>query len=345
MFAASDFDRSCNHCDIDVLTTEIKSAINESYQICRQKATELLVWLLSDTDRCFNPEIPHSLPVAYAMKGYSLTTTVMRKMHNDILQACFDKGLDVVCSCFDGQWLKFATRDDHNRPLTQLQLQCDVWDQCRKEKRETIINHLSKTNMIKNFDSDVKIDKSEGVLYVSCPMLHKIFQAIRKEQTNVEKNNSTDTDINSSENDDVLATLPDEALDALLVTDEISTHILTGLDDNPGSTNRVEHVGPTRDHHMQNEERQNETMERKTVSDEVVTRILLKLKNHQKVKISKRWEPKSIDDFRETIGNSHSLNTMTHDEINIIIDETIDLQLRSGTEWENLGNFKRNAMH
>jgi hypothetical protein len=84
-----------------------------------KKATEVLVWFVSDTDRNRNPELPHSVAVAYAMKGYSLETDSMRKMHDHILYVCASRDINGACSCFDGQWLKLANIDKNDKPLTK----------------------------------------------------------------------------------------------------------------------------------------------------------------------------------------------------------------------------------
>ena len=88
--------------------------------------------VLSNADRNWDPEVPHSTPVAYAMCGYSLPIKPMRDIHEDILNNCFQKGINVVCSCFDGQWLKLATRDATVRPLTLIQLQRYVYEEASK---------------------------------------------------------------------------------------------------------------------------------------------------------------------------------------------------------------------
>ncbi|CAC5367690.1 TBCD [Mytilus coruscus] len=67
----------------------------------------------------------------------------MRTMNEHILEECNARGIDIVCTCFDGQWIKLATRDVDERPLTLLQLQRDVYETASKEKRNTILKHLS----------------------------------------------------------------------------------------------------------------------------------------------------------------------------------------------------------
>ncbi|CAG2197667.1 unnamed protein product [Mytilus edulis] len=64
--------------NIEKVLTESVFNIKESYQICRRKASEVLVWLLSDSDRQRHPEMQNSVPIAYAMKGYSLSTNIIK---------------------------------------------------------------------------------------------------------------------------------------------------------------------------------------------------------------------------------------------------------------------------
>lgn len=72
------------------------------------------------------------------MKGYSLGTQAMREMHEPVLQACYEKNLRVVASSFDGQWAKLATRDKKGKPLTEIQLQRDVYGDASKKYWDAI---------------------------------------------------------------------------------------------------------------------------------------------------------------------------------------------------------------
>ncbi|CAC5388828.1 unnamed protein product [Mytilus coruscus] len=126
--------------NIEIVLTESVYDIKESSQICRRKAREVLVWLLSDSDRQWHPEMPNSVPIAYVMKGYSLSTNIMRSMHDNILEVCSSYGINVICSCFDGQWVKLGTRNGENKPMTLLQLQEHVWEKAKKTSREHILN-------------------------------------------------------------------------------------------------------------------------------------------------------------------------------------------------------------
>ena len=131
------------------LLTRIEEAVNQAqkvttqlYQLCRRKSSEVLVWLIQDTDREWNPEYPHSMPIAYALKGYTLTVEVMCRMCAEILKSCSEQQIRVLGLSFDGQWINLITKDRRGKPLTLLQLQRDVWQKAQKTKKSDIIRIL-----------------------------------------------------------------------------------------------------------------------------------------------------------------------------------------------------------
>ena len=76
-----------------------------AYDLTRKPCIRILGFMLSDCDRRFKDEGYHSIPIAYALKGYSLPTQTMRHMMERVLLECTERGLYVpVCSC-DGQWV------------------------------------------------------------------------------------------------------------------------------------------------------------------------------------------------------------------------------------------------
>ena len=60
-----------------LLTNTCKQLIQEAYELECKKATEILAFILSDTDRMHDPQHPNQVCVAYGLKGYSLTTDVL----------------------------------------------------------------------------------------------------------------------------------------------------------------------------------------------------------------------------------------------------------------------------
>ena len=132
--------------------------MDEAHLYSRRKATEILGFVLTDTDREWNAEVMHHLPVAYAMKGYSLTSDVLRKMCNDVKNACAKEGVNIVCECFDGQWNTLVVRDEDGNPLNRLELQKAVWKDVTKMRKAQHISALKQMFRITgcNTPSDVQ---------------------------------------------------------------------------------------------------------------------------------------------------------------------------------------------
>ena len=80
-------------------------------KLTRPTASEILVFMLSDLDRTFDPEKTHSIPIAYGLKGYSLRSDVMRSMISFVRSECQKVGLSVPVVSFDGQWSRVGVRD------------------------------------------------------------------------------------------------------------------------------------------------------------------------------------------------------------------------------------------
>ena len=62
---------------INILKEGIKST-ETCYNLRRRKATEVMVWVLTNINRNSTAEIPCSVPIAYGLKDYKLTSSAMR---------------------------------------------------------------------------------------------------------------------------------------------------------------------------------------------------------------------------------------------------------------------------
>ncbi|CAC5372913.1 unnamed protein product [Mytilus coruscus] len=114
------------------------------------------------------------------MKGYSLSTKSMSSMHSEIQQTCFKNGINIECSNFDGQWLRLATSDEHDKPLTLLQLQRDTWEEAKKANRDQILTIFSKALIAPAIENDLLLHKITGSLSVPCPLYKKLIDALEK---------------------------------------------------------------------------------------------------------------------------------------------------------------------
>ena len=145
--------------EIEVKTSEFRNiahncslCIKNAWGLSRQKATEVLVFLAADLDRIRRPESQYASPIAYAFKGYSMKTKVMRLMLDKVLQVCYENGMYCPVVSFDGQWYLIAIRDNNDRPLTVLQLQKDVFQEAKNQSKSALTKHMFNTNVVEVSD-------------------------------------------------------------------------------------------------------------------------------------------------------------------------------------------------
>ena len=184
--------------DVMIMINEAESFMKEAHLLCRRKASEVLAFIITDTDRLSNPTLPHHLPLAFALKGYSMTTQTMRVMSNEVKQACHDHGINVLCSCYDGQWHTICVRDSNGNPLNRLELQKNVWKNVCSMKKQNQVTYLR--NLYSD-PSEIVTAKRNGCLsvYSADGKMAKIVTPLlfltqgKRTETSTEKQVSVDT--------------------------------------------------------------------------------------------------------------------------------------------------------
>ena len=117
-------------------------AITEAHDLERRKATEVLLFLLTDTDCSYNKDKPSSIPVAYALKGRSLKTETTRQMVADVMNFLHQHKINVLVKAYDGQWSSLVFHDLNDKPLTLFKLQRDCWLKFKTMSQEKLINFV-----------------------------------------------------------------------------------------------------------------------------------------------------------------------------------------------------------
>lgn len=64
--------------------------IDNGYDILRQRATEVMVWVITDKNRSSNTQMPCSLPIDYGIKDYRLPGELMRNASDHMLRVKVD---------------------------------------------------------------------------------------------------------------------------------------------------------------------------------------------------------------------------------------------------------------
>ena len=104
---------------------EISELIEEGYNFLRVEASEILAFVATNSDRIIQPGIPPHLPIAYGMRGHSLSMKTMRNMVNDIRNELKKGNTSVLCEVYNGQFHQLIVRSENSEPLTKLQMMHD----------------------------------------------------------------------------------------------------------------------------------------------------------------------------------------------------------------------------
>ena len=127
---------------IHTLYDDAAIVMKDAHHILREEAAEILVFLAVDSSRISIKGIPCHLPVAYGLKGHTLTMSVMRKMIEDVRNQCQDYNIGVRCECYDGQFLNLIKFDENGQPLTRLTFLQKMYQDLTKWSKEKCINFI-----------------------------------------------------------------------------------------------------------------------------------------------------------------------------------------------------------
>ena len=124
------------------------SLIRKSHQLERHKATELLLFVATDTNRMFCIDKPTSIPVAFALKGRSICTMTAQKPINQVQDKMKEQQIPILCECMDGQWAGIVFRDEETRPLTVYELQRDATKKFGRMSKDQCIQEIEKFSSV-----------------------------------------------------------------------------------------------------------------------------------------------------------------------------------------------------
>ena len=127
---------------IHTLYDDAACVMKDAHHILREEATEILAFLAVDSSRISIKGIPCHLPIAYGLKGHTLTMSVMRKMIEDVRNQCQEYNIGVRCECYDGQFLNLIKFDENGQPLTRLSFMQKMYNDLTKWSKEQCINFI-----------------------------------------------------------------------------------------------------------------------------------------------------------------------------------------------------------
>ena len=105
--------------------------------------------MLTDKDRKQQKNVPYSYPVAYAMKGNSMSNRILKNLVNEVRSQLAQRNIPVLCEVYDGQWHKYITESSEGCRLTKLYGR-DNWNKYSLYSKDKCREELAHTSVVKN---------------------------------------------------------------------------------------------------------------------------------------------------------------------------------------------------
>ena len=147
MFSESELNSILTH--NKKISSESASAFNACHEVLRIPAKELLVFMLTNKDRKQNKHVPYSYPIAYAMKGASMTNADLEFMVGKLRNILSQKKIPILCEAYDGQWHNHITQSKSGAHLTKMHGR-STWSRISKLSKDKCIEQLSVHSILKN---------------------------------------------------------------------------------------------------------------------------------------------------------------------------------------------------
>ena len=126
--------------DIEAILRSSCSLITDAQGLTRSRATDVLVFMLSDLDRIkSNDDKPIAIPVYYGLSGSSLSMDSMRNLTKHVRHELKCKGIDVVTQGFDGQMSVLATSSDNGKSLDLIHEQKEMYKNVSKKNKHELV--------------------------------------------------------------------------------------------------------------------------------------------------------------------------------------------------------------
>ena len=105
--------------DKDVLIGDMQDLCCEGLNFLQNEATDIVAFVVADSQQLNRPGIPPHVPIAYAMCGPSFTNE--SKMLTDMHLCCQSHNAGIMCEITDGEFIKLIHTSENGHPLTHLQ--------------------------------------------------------------------------------------------------------------------------------------------------------------------------------------------------------------------------------
>ena len=138
-----------------LIQDEASLLFNRIHEVLCIQATEVVVFMINCKDRMQLQYFPSSVPLAYAMKGKSLSNQQLQFMINKVRDVLKLHNIKVLAECYDGQWQNTVMMSEDGFPLNRLRLQNTTWNKVSTVSKNHLMEDLLSTNKISTGDKDL----------------------------------------------------------------------------------------------------------------------------------------------------------------------------------------------
>ena len=141
--------------DFQETSVHLADLVEEGFNFLRVEASEIVAFVATDSDRILKPGIPPHIPIAYGLRGHSMSNDIVCNMRNDIRNELKLRNTSVLCEVYDGQFHDLIVRSDSGQPLTRIQHAKDFfWETLDNYDKNTLIMNILPYSTISPSDLD-----------------------------------------------------------------------------------------------------------------------------------------------------------------------------------------------
>ena len=102
------------------IVANLPEIVVEAHQCIRKPASEIVAFMLTNSDRKSTLENYCSTIIGFGLKGKSMRTSILKKMVTEIRRDCSANDIRIAAECYDGQWHQHVVTDCDGNPLTRF---------------------------------------------------------------------------------------------------------------------------------------------------------------------------------------------------------------------------------
>ena len=173
---------------IAVITSESQKLFNSAHTVLRNKATEVVVFMATNKDWVQTNSMPYAFPVAYAMKGSSMSNYDLCYMVSQVKKEFEKRQIPILCEVYDGQWHNYITTDSDSKCLTKLAWR-HKWQKVMSFSKQKCIDSMVGGCRLKPGDIELlniskRMENNQQVIFwnvkVMCHIMPPIEKIVRK---------------------------------------------------------------------------------------------------------------------------------------------------------------------